>query len=111
MDNRAIAAGTGNRTTGIDMKIKQYLVSITAALLLGACFQVMSQGQSMQDKAQLLEEKKQQIERLAKENDDLKQQISEHESTIADFKSQIESLDQKIKEQKDQGEGDSGDNT
>ena len=111
MDNRVFTAGTGNSTTGTDMKIKQCLVSITAVILLGSGFQAMSQGQSVQEKARQLEEKKQEIERLAKENDDLKQQISEHESTIADFKSQIESLDEKIQEQKDQGAGDSEDNT
>lgn len=93
------------------MKIKRYLVSITAALLLGSSFQVMSQGQSAQDKARLLEEKKQEIERLEKENADLKQQISEHENAITDFKSQIETLDQEIKEKKGQGAGDSEDNT
>lgn len=97
--------------TGTAMKIKQYLVSIMGVLLLGSSFQVMSQGQSAQDKARLLEEKKQEIERLAKENEDLKQQITEHESNIADIKSRIESLDQQIQEQKDQGAGESEDNT
>ena len=94
------------------MKLKQPLLILTGALFLGLSFQAFTQDLSSSDKARLLEEKKQQIERLAKENEDLKQQVTEHESTIADFKSQIESLDQKIQEQKEQQDTSTGnDNT
>jgi predicted nuclease with TOPRIM domain len=93
------------------MKIKQPLVFLSGVLLLGASFPGLTQEPSSQDKARLLEEKKQQIERLVKENDELKEQLSEYESTIVDYKSQIESLDQKIQERKAQDTGANEDHT
>lgn len=84
------------------MKRKQPLLLLTGALILGLSFQALAQDPSNGDKAQLLQKKKQEIERLVKENKELKQQISEHESNIADFKSQIKSLDKQIQDRKQQ---------
>jgi len=92
------------------MKLKQPLLILTGTLILGISFQAFTQDLASPDKARLLEEKKQQIERLAKENEELKQQVTDHESTIADFKSQIETLDQKIQKQKEQQDTTTGNN-
>lgn len=83
------------------MKLKQSLPLLTGALLLGLSFQGLAQNPGNQDRSRMLEEKKQEIERLAKENEELKQQIDERESAIADFKSRIKSLDEKIQQNKD----------
>ena len=83
------------------MKIKNYLPFIAGTVLLVSSIPAMAQGQSREEKIRLLEEKRQEIERLEQDNDNLREQLSMHEASIADYRSQIEILEQQIQEQKE----------
>ena len=85
------------------MKIKPYLKYVTGAVFLVLSVQAWAQDLSREEKVRLLEEKRQEIERLGQDNAQLMEQISDYEATITDYRSRIEMLDEQIQEQKDTG--------